>query len=174
MLHGLGRRKINMTTLAWDGKVLAADGRVTVQGALCTDSKPKIIMLNDVELRGSEVICFAYAGDSSVVKLLEEWIKEECPADHLPMGLMYGCLIITRDAAYHACTDQADLYELSEDEPGFEGSGAEFAHAALVMGQNAKDAVKTACKIDVCSGGRISYVNCRVKEPKLKFLDAVV
>jgi hypothetical protein len=159
-----------MTTIAWDGKTLASDGRVSVNGMLSADNADKIFMIEDAYLRGSEVICFACAGDASVRNLIEEWIREECPRDFISPTVMYECIIVTTDAVYHTSPEQADIYQLTEGEYGVIGSGAEIAHTALVMGKDAKGAVAVACSLDLCSGGQIAYVNCRAKSPTLRVI----
>ena len=160
-----------MTTIVWDGKTLAADGRMTCGNTISEENRQKIFIDTVSEVRGAPVICYALAGQADMTARLGEWIKEGCPHTVEGVPVSWGdngfeCVIITTDAAYTYCTESGDLLELFT---GFTlGSGGTFAQTALHLGKDAKSAVKIAAQMDLFSGGIGTFINCRTKKMQLK------
>lgn len=158
-----------MTTIAWDGKVLAADGRVSGSDcSLLQDDRVKIYMSpkKNCKVRGSKLVCFAIAGDPTVKRMLESWIAEDCPLVEDFDDMDFGVLIITEDSAFTYASEMVDLYE--EQTAMAIGSGRPYAFSAMKLGKSAVMAVRHATTIDLYSGGVIRYIDCRCSKPELK------
>lgn len=71
-----------MTTIAWDGKKLVGDRRVTTDGFFDTAEMEKIFIVPEGykwKLHGEEIIAYAFAGDTDVGRMLDpELIGEVC------------------------------------------------------------------------------------------------
>ncbi|MEE8208061.1 MAG: hypothetical protein V3T88_03785 [Nitrosomonadaceae bacterium] len=158
-----------MTSIAWDRKILAADGRATAGNKLGSDDKVKIVMDGKSIVRGSKVICYTLCGRADLYVRIGDWIKEGCPVTEEFKEMEFGVLIITEDAVYDYGEGSHDIYQIE----GIEclGSGGEFAHSAIMFGKNAIEAVQHAAKIDIYSGGKGAYVDCRSGNPVLKRFD---
>ena len=160
-----------MTTIVWDGKTLAADGRMTCGNQVSDDNRQKIFVDGQSQVRGATVICYAMAGQADMYDRLGEWIKEGCPhtRDGIPVDWgdnSFEAIIITTEAAYLYCTMSGDLLEIFHKT--CLGSGGEFAQVALHMGKDAKACVKLAAEMDLFSGGTGMFINCSVKKMVLK------
>ena len=156
-----------MTSIAWDGKRLAADGRCTAGNRVVADDMVKIHMDGSSTVRGSMVICYALAGAADLMNIVGDWIAEGCPVDKDLSEKEFECLIITVDDCFVYCKGSNDIFR----SPGYEtlGSGGEFAMSALHFGKNAIESVQHAASIDIFSGGEGAYVTCRdVTKAELK------
>ena len=156
-----------MTTIVWDGKTLAADGRCTKGQMLMSDNITKVHTPEGCYLNDSPVIAFAYAGDADMRDVIYAWLYAGCP---LPAEVFEDCeftsFVITKDTAWIIHGAMNAPLELTW--PGAEGSGSPFAMGALALGKNAKQCVSVGCSVDVNSGGQGLYIDCRAKNPKLK------
>jgi ATP-dependent protease HslVU (ClpYQ) peptidase subunit len=155
-----------MTTLVWDGKTLAADGRMTSSNRVMQDDKLKIFVPEGLTVRGDEVIAFAHAGDADMTYRLLTWMADGHPHDVDWKEADFGMIVITRNSAYVYASESNDFLEI--ETPVSMGSGSNFADVALHMGKDARASVKLAAEMDIFSGGVGTYINCRVKNPKLK------
>lgn len=146
-----------MTTIAWDGKTLAADGRTTIDTIICCDKSIKLFKLHDIPYYGDILLyaglCGAAADEQKYIHFLhiENFVDDE-------IQLEVGGIIVGRDNVYTIeggpllckfprCTKMAD------------GSGAHFAMSAMSMGKTAVQAVKHAMKFDAATGGKIQCVD---------------
>lgn len=161
-----------MTTLVWDGKKLAADGRMSTANRIAQDDRMKIYMLEGAKVRGEDLICFAFAGDADLRDILVSWIAEDCPPVVDWEGASFGMFLITKTSAYVYGDTSNDLLELETSSSM--GSGGEFATVALHLGKDAVASVKLAADMDMFSGGIGTYVNCRIKNPKLIQFDTAI
>ena len=160
-----------MTTIVWDGKTLAADGRMTCGNQISEEDRKKIVIDTQSQVRGATVICYAMAGQADMVDRLGEWIEAGCPhtTDGIPVDwgkAEFEAIIITTEAAYLYNTYSGDLLEINHST--VLGSGGEFAQTALHMGKDAKASVKIAAQMDLFSGGIGTFINCRTKKLALK------
>ena len=160
-----------MTTIVWDGKTLAADGRMTCGNQVEDDNRQKIFVDGQSQVKGATVICYALAGQADMYDRVGEWIKEGCP--HTKDGIetdwgtiTFEVLIITTESVYIYNTLSGDLLEIFHKT--CLGSGGEFAQTALHMGKDAKASVKIAAQMDLFSGGVGTFINCRTKKMVLK------
>jgi ATP-dependent protease HslVU (ClpYQ) peptidase subunit len=160
-----------MTTIVWDGKTLAADGRMTAGNRVCEEDRQKIFVDTVSTLRGATVICYALAGAADMVNRVGVWISEGCPhtvEDHpYDWGEAgFEVIIVTTESVFVYHSESNDLLEIFHKV--CLGSGGEFAQTALHMGKDAKACVKIAAEIDLFSGGLGTFINCRTKKMALK------
>lgn len=156
-----------MTTIAFDGRYLAADGRMTRSDIIVSANVKKIRLISAI-IRGErkEVAIFG-AGSWNGIFTIMEWMKENDPFDidpelmrpHFP-GQEDGCHP-HQDVAF--VTEDGELYCLDGqcrpapyEAPFAEGSGFPFAQMGLELGQNAVQAIRSAIKMDTNSGGEIT------------------
>ena len=148
-----------MTTSVWDGKTLAADGRVTAGNRISQEDRDKIFLDGVTKLRGSTVICYSLAGAADMVDRVGAWIREGCEVTEDFKDTNFELIIVTEDKAYSYSSESNDLFELQT--PDCVGSGYDFAHSALAFKKNAVQAVKHAATLDIYTGGIGTYINCR-------------
>lgn len=156
-----------MTTIAFDGRYVAADGRMT-RGDIISDSRVKKMHLVDVFIRGElqEALVFG-AGSWNGIYAIMEWMKlndvfdidpelmrPAFPQDNDGDSSRQDVSFITKDGQMW-CLD-AQCRPAPYGAPAADGSGFPFAQTALTLGMNAVEAVRTAIKLDVHSGGEIT------------------
>lgn len=156
-----------MTTIAFDGRYLAADGRMTRGGIVCSDSCKKIRLV-DAIIRGEvqEVAVFG-AGSWSGIYAIMQWMKDNDVFDtdpDLPRPAFPPNpegIFASQDVSF--ITKSGELFSLDDQsrpapyEGIFaDGSGLPFAQMGMVMGQSAVEAVRSAMKLDCNSGGQIT------------------
>jgi len=160
-----------MTTIVWDGKTLAADGRMTCGNTVTQEDRQKIFLDTVSKVRGATVICYALAGTADMPQRIGEWISLGCP--HTVEGQPYEwgeayfeVIIITTETAFLYNSESNDILEIFHKV--CLGSGGEFAQTAIHMGKDAKASVKIAGEMDLFSGGIGTFINCRTKKMQLK------
>lgn len=134
-----------MTTIVWDGVMLAADKQVT-EGSRAAGVMTKIGRLDADRL-------WAISGTAGNSVQALQWVRQggSGPSPWPPEVELY---VIHRDG-------RVDIYEQSaipftlDPGPFTAGSGAAAAHAALQMGADAHVAVAIASTIDVYTGGGV-------------------
>lgn len=137
-----------MTTIAWDGKSLAAD-RLVVQGGAIVLYRPKLVKAGT---RG----WFAVTGDlADSQALLDYFDGGDRPTFSASAALCWidGELFEFDEATIPIRYEKPDRVRLAI------GSGAKWALAAMDFGADARDAVRYAAKRDTCTGGRIDVVH---------------
>lgn len=144
-----------MTTIAFDGKILAADRAITWGDQIGETTSPKMIIRDDMIAFGS--------GDAGAWRSLACWHIDN------PIGMAgwrhpppiwgesgYGVYILGRNGEVY-CIDKFGTV-LRERVPLATGSGCEIAIGALHAGATAVEAVRIACRLDKNSRGPIDYV----------------
>lgn len=137
-----------MTCIAWDGKTLAADKRVTYQGLARTVTK--IFRIGD-----RLVAC---AGNGAQAMEVVEWIKSGCKPETFPESQRdenqwSTITVIGRNGV--------EVYERTpypvkiEDAHYACGSGRDYALAAMHCGKTAQEAVGIACLFETGCGNGI-------------------
>lgn len=136
-----------MTTVAWDGKTLAADSQMT-SGAIRSRAV-KIV-------RSPNGFLAAGAGEwNSIVPWLR-WVEGGMIPEEQPDSLHAKSHVIIIDPKGKAFTFEGSTTRLPLlDKFWALGSGTELALGAMAMGADARTAVKVAAKFDVYTGGRI-------------------
>ena len=135
-----------MTTIAYDGRYIAADGRETIGGGIiCSDSIDKSIK--------SEKGIFFLCGSSVDCKYMA---KEFSPRGKTEITGSISGFLFSDGRVYWVGVDEGQYFMDSQDGIIFScGSGREFSLAAMDHGKNAIEAVKYAMTRDSKSGGKI-------------------
>lgn len=136
-----------MTTIAWDGKTLAADTLATSNG-LRDNRTIKIWRHKDALIGacGSQALCERFRG----------WViagmDGESPFEGADNG---NGLVVTRQ--HVLCFGDNGCWSVAE--PFYTlGSGYQLALGALAMGATAKEAVEVAARYDTITGGDITVL----------------
>lgn len=146
-----------MTTIAWDGKTLAADGRTTSETIISCDKSVKLFKLLDIPYYGDILLyaglCGAAAEQQRYIHFLhiENFFEDEIEVE-------LGGIIVGRDYVY-AVEGGPQLCRFPRCTKMAAGSGAHFAMSAMNLGKSAVQAVKHAMKFDAATGGRIQCVD---------------
>lgn len=132
-----------MTTIAWDGKTLAADKQATWNDV--ARATTKIRRAKNGELLG-------FSGSALMQEPWFDWVENGGDFPEPPKDCGGNMLRIHLDGSFTLyCGDKyGTTYDAGQTFAI--GSGADFALAAMEMGKTAKQAVKLACKIDLNSG----------------------
>jgi ATP-dependent protease HslVU (ClpYQ) peptidase subunit len=138
-----------MTTIAWDGRRLAADRLVNADGLKIRYAK-KISHI----ARGQQMLIVACAGLVADSLKFEKWLREG--GEHPTLDDNFEAIVI--DAQNNAVTYCNDLVALERDAPYALGSGTKVALGALHAGADAKRAVEIGCELDLYTGGEIDVV----------------
>lgn len=148
-----------MTTIAWDGQLLAADSMGDQNGLVMPVTKLHRGVLTD----GAPFI-LGCAGETSWARLLHQWIKtlslETLEATRYPYQVNDGSerndpqciLVLGKFGVFYKV--QSMLIKLEREFHSI-GSGRDFAIAAMALGKDAHEAVQLAIKLDCYSGGKI-------------------
>ena len=149
-----------MTVIAWDGKQLAADRRISF-GNL-SGSRIKIFKLSDNKYND---ILVGACGSSSDSQDFLHWISagqkiEDWPTHLKEKDNTFSAMVIEKDK-------RISLYEASPypsilEQPFWAiGSGRDFAIAAMHCGKSAYEAVEIAVIYDVYCGNGIDCLELR-------------
>lgn len=139
-----------MTTIAWDGRTLAADSQIS-NGELRVGLARKI--------GGRNGVGWGAAGDLSLINAFLDWCEGGAAGDPPPFEegsgegiIVFGDTILTWSGkTWDRLT--ARVYAI--------GSGRELAHGALAIGGSAKQAVQAAIARDRGSGGPVRAIPVR-------------
>lgn len=149
-----------MTTVATDGKTIAADSLATAGSTKVMYAKDKI-MVGGSDRGGAAV--FAVSGHAAMLPHLARWV-ERGMADEPPKATgensEWNLLIIDYWGARRVESGVPHAFEVPY--PHAMGSGRDFALAAMDAGVSPERAVEIAIGRDVWSGGEIQVVDiCR-------------
>lgn len=141
-----------MTTIAWDGRYLAADTRHCSGGAYHYDA-PKIVKAGDV--------FYASTGPSAWFNAWVEWAGAGSNVNDLPVTGLEGHQggFIRLDAEGCEMLDFRLPYFSPAHAAWAWGSGADFALGAIDAGATAMEAVRAAMSRDMNSGGAVDFVD---------------
>ena len=137
-----------MTTIAWDGKSVAADSQCTYGSYISPENFKKLIKRGDV--------VYACTGTGALFKPLIEWYyagadPNTCP--HLGKEGGAALLVFRGGKSLVLKTDMPYPDELHA--PDAWGSGADFAIGAMKAGADAQRAVEIAIECDPYTGGKV-------------------
>lgn len=134
-----------MTTIAWDGKTLAADTQATSSGM--PYKVLKLFRLDDGSI-------FAGSGDYGQVCAVKAWLENADMKADKPTTDDFAGLIVTPTC--EAFRLEEALIRIPVGEPFHAiGSGRDFAMAAMHCGRTAREAVEIAALYDVFTGGEV-------------------
>lgn len=136
-----------MTTVATDGKTMAADGMAISHGTIVEHGLSKVIRLDDGTLVGT-------AGQRSDGDAFKAWLGGgERPKIKKP----FEALVLRPDGSctYHC---EHDLEGLTTEFPAAIGSGMDFALAAMDAGASPRRAVEISIRRSPHSGGEVTVL----------------
>lgn len=133
-----------MTTIATDGRSMAADGQVTRGDHIVSRNNRKIVRTPSGKIVG----CCGPSGDDEP---FIEWIENGGKKPRL--GATFAALVIAQGIApriyFNDCTSEPI------DGPHAIGSGCQWALAAMDLGKSPLEAVEYAATRDIYTGGEI-------------------
>lgn len=133
-----------MTTIAFDGKILASDSRAI--GNYIKDDYKKIFKINNK--------CYGITGNYSSSLLFIEWIKNGGDKPKLDENNgVFEIELMSQKAFYYG----EYLIKVPQSIPCALGSGSVAAMAAMLSGKNACEAIEIAKLLDIYTGGKIQY-----------------
>lgn len=128
-----------MTTIAYDGKIIAADSR-----QICGDYTNPLNATKLVHMAG---MLFGTSGVAGLCEPCVKWFLDGAKAEDMPkvQGEAYSFVVFRVDepALYFHSNSPHRVYLGA---PDAWGSGADFAIGAMLFGANAQEAVRVACK----------------------------
>lgn len=151
-----------MTTIAWDGRTLAADSRATESdGSARTD---RFVKLYRVDSKVAPVLgeaLFAAAGCEFAGELFRRWLERGGECDLVTRGVEENeeegspidALIVHVSGVYTA--NHLGVLLPIRDRFWAHGTGRQGALAAMYCGRDARAAVKVAALLDNNTGGRV-------------------
>ena len=135
-----------MTTIAFDGTVLATDSQVNSEG-MVFGNKTKILVIND----GSRIAC---ASNMDMAYILQSWMNggEKPTPDTIES---YDCIQVMPNGEAFEISGKY-LHRVPACLPWAGGSGQTVALVAMRLGKNAIEAVALGIEFDNLSGGPIN------------------
>lgn len=152
-----------MTTIAWDGRVLAADGRITEGSHIFSEEFIKIQPPVNKRLMfaGQKVIAYGIAGNFDLMADFEHWLEKDCEHDIFTGGdINSDCILILQKCVMLCDSVSGGRFAMLAGKIAI-GSGGMYARSAMKMGLNAVEAVDHAKLFDCYSGGITRSVVCR-------------
>lgn len=138
-----------MTTIAWDGQMLAADR----QCSLFRGSHLKIHRLKDGNLFGG-------SGDLRDSVAVREWLENG--GDKPKVSDKFHAIFIRSDQLYVL---EENLAPIKYERKCFAvGSGRDFAMAAMLLGKSAAEAVHVAHQLDVDTGPEVDELTAEKQQ----------
>lgn len=133
-----------MTTIATDGKTMAADGLVTSNGTAWGSGLAKIAKLKDGRIAGASGSAYNIGPFISWLENAGDWPKME---DN------FEGLVLLPDGSVQSYDEHGR--SLTEEVPVSSGSGREIALGAMLAGASPKKAVEIAAQRDIATGGKV-------------------
>ena len=147
-----------MTTIAWDGEILAVDSAVSFQDTICAETRKLLIKRPPDD--GEYII--AMGGHLAQAYAFADWIEH--PDKEKPKVDEMEAIVIHVKAGFRGgrIIDSVQLYDNAIG--GFDitgqlalGTGWKWAQAAMDHGKNAIQAVEYAMTRDSFTGGEIVH-----------------
>ena len=148
-----------MTTLAWDGRILAADTRYTQGGCLYGYCR-KIQLLNNGQV-------LAVSGELGYAKMLRDCLENNKPiTEFLEKKELkkFGALLLDVENNLWYFDDSYRGFVSVDEHLTAEGSGNEIALAFLRQGYTAKNAIRAVSKVHVSTNNIIDTYDSETKE----------
>lgn len=132
-----------MTTVATDGKTVAADSR-------CIGSYIEPGNIQKIWVLGKSIVGFA--GDYASGLRFIEWVKGGCNPESRPELEDFNGLIVSASGVKLFCEK---LVAMKSPRMSAIGSGDRIAMGAMMAGASPKKAVEIAKKLDPSTGGKV-------------------
>jgi hypothetical protein len=139
-----------MTTIAFDGRYVAADSLITSDGVVYSH-------VNKIHQVAGGVLLTA--GDCDDWILAIEWFNGGREQSNKPELECFVSLFIPDDA--EPVEYGKRLIPTLAPIPWAAGTGRDFARSAMLLGKDAREAVEFACTLDVYSGGEVQSIRVR-------------
>lgn len=144
-----------MTVIAWDGRILASDKQVTMNGIKFSTTKLKYLGNGEYA---------AMTGDRNDCLAMLEWYKDGADRDKFPQlgkgNDSYSLLLVIRGNNLSAVYYENSPFAVNvEDRKIAFGCGRDLALGAMAAGVSAFEAVKIACQFDIHCGVGCDWVN---------------
>ena len=153
-----------MTTIAYDGKILAADTKITnIDGKFC-GTMNKIVKLHNVKFGKYLLHAFAVSGSAYTFSVVGKWIEDGCKLD-IDVAKAHQSLDELGDVIFLASTKEmicgtsqrTQCLLVCEHFPFYfevtgnfaKGSGSAIALAAMSEGASAVKAIEIAAHVDL-------------------------
>lgn len=140
-----------MTTIASDGKTVAADGQMTAGNEIVSRDRTKIKTHKDAIL--------AFTGASALQDVMFTWYEEGADPAKIT-----GCLsdqdwtlAVFRAAGVMYYRNNCP-YPLAAAYPFAVGNGQDYATGAMMAGASARRAIEIACDKDIMTSGQIAVL----------------
>lgn len=138
-----------MTTVAYDGKTIAADTLITGGVSSVSSKLLTFPMIPDGTFG-------AYAGDvGCALRFFRTWTGDP---DSIPAG-DYQALVCHSDGRVIYYNGDGLCLEMTDQKFAI-GSGCEYAMGAMAAGKTAVKAAQIACTLDPNSGGTVESMRC--------------
>jgi hypothetical protein len=151
-----------MTTIAWDGRILASESRETLDNEIVNDKRKKLFQLeNSIKYYDDEIIAYGLAGSISDFILIKEYIISSIfpsvdKIDHNCNGIFIGKKLV-----YLLESGNGLLIEYPFKSKLAIGSGHTYAIMAMNLGLDSCAAIKETIKFDCKSGGKIQSIRIK-------------
>jgi len=146
-----------MTTIAWDGKTLAADSRITDESIIGSDNVDKLYKIHDIPYFGDILLYCGLSGVAADDQKYVAFIHEDKFYDN-ELEFSLGGIVIGIKYAYHIEQDNPYLVRFPRNEKMADGSGAPYARSAMHFRLTAIQAINHAKKFDSATGGKVKSV----------------
>ena len=138
-----------MTTIAWDGKTLAADRQATINNRPLVERDAKI---KRIRFLGKPALC-GVSGSLTLARKVVKWIMKGCDEDDTPSrgdNENFEVMVITND---DVLIYPNNFFAESMGNIKFAiGSGANYAEGAMAFGASAVEAVEISATLDIYTG----------------------
>ena len=145
-----------MTTIATDGKTVAADGRETRGWEITNNNAVKLRVGRNPH--GGRAI-YACTGEFSVFEAAIEWAQNGARPGDVPKADEDWSLIVVDTVAGVISYDSKSPFPSRHNVPCAFGNGRDFARAAMMCGKTPAEAVEIAIQCDASSGGTIMVLD---------------
>jgi ATP-dependent protease HslVU (ClpYQ) peptidase subunit len=157
-----------MTTIAFDGRYLASDGRCTTGDGMIVGRAEKKLHELAITINGKKTrAVIGCSGNVINITALLHWLSSggdffrRDPEDLFsifgihpdPQNASIGIVIVTKEGEFWLVTEE--MVPFSASLPLAAGSGTPFAMTAMSMGVDAVAAVNKAIEFDSNSGGKL-------------------
>lgn len=140
-----------MTTIAWDGRTLAADQQRSIRGTP-TFGAIKIFRARRKDAEGR--VLYGCAGDCADCEAVKRWVL----GARKPAGLKdVEVMSIDERGRVWICDERLAWFELKVQAWAI-GSGSDYALGAMEAGATATQAVRIAMKLDNATGGAVTVL----------------
>lgn len=140
-----------MTTIAYDGNMVAADSFMFLDGVKSSCRK----------LEETETHVIGVCGEMADLPIFVQWFNSDQVTENKPL-ITESCFLVvgkmTGRCLIYAAKLEPIEYKQSHSYYAI-GSGAKAALAAMMYGKNANEAIEIASEIDMYTGGEIDCIH---------------